>query len=57
MPLLKTTRTVLAAAIRLIPSLLKALKKEGNRLLKDVQQGQKIRLKVAKKLAKDMKNL
>jgi len=55
-PLLKTTRTVRAAAIRLIPSVLKALKKEGNRLLKEIQQRQNIRLKMAKKLAKDLKH-
>jgi len=53
--LLKTPRPVRAAAIRLIPFLLKALKKEGYRLLKDVQKAQKIRWKIAKKLAKNNK--
>jgi hypothetical protein len=56
-PLLKTPRPVRAAAIRLIPFLLKALKKEGYHLLKDVQKAQKIRWKIAKKLAKNNKGL
>ena len=54
-PLLKTPRPVRAAAIRLIPFLLKALKKEGYHLLKDVQKAQKIRWKIAKKMAKNNK--
>lgn len=49
MPLLKTTRAVRAAAIRLIPLLLQSLKDEGNKLLDDIE--------VAKKLAKNIRNL
>jgi len=49
MPLLRTTRTVRYAAVRLIPLLLQSLKDKGNNLLKDIT--------VAKELVKNIKNL